>query len=162
MPETVGEEGAYRLLEEIRKGGIIDSAHQPLVLMLMVVTPEDVSKVRFGELTDQAVRTLRLLREAFGVTFKIKEDPAEAATAAAESMTEGRPTLSTKKRRASRRDEDEKDEDEEDDDDRSAGRARNGTQHDGQASTTATTTIGRTLFLSCLGTGYINMSRKIR
>jgi RNA 3'-terminal phosphate cyclase len=159
LPETVGEEGAYRLLEEIRKGGIIDSAHQPLVLMLMVVTPEDVSKVRFGELTDQAVRTLRLLREAFGVTFKIKEDPAEAAAAAAESMTAGRPKLSTKKRRASRRDEDEEEEEEEDND-RAAGRARNGTQHDGQAS--ATSTIGRTLFLSCLGTGYINMSRKIR
>jgi RNA 3'-terminal phosphate cyclase-like protein len=39
----------------------------------MVICPEDVCKVRFGELTDQSVRTLRLLRDAFGTVFKIKE-----------------------------------------------------------------------------------------
>lgn len=71
--------------------------HQPLVLLLMVLTPEDVSKVcaerlhfnsvcpellscfpdiqvRFGALTGQSVLVLRLLRDAFGVTFKVKQD----------------------------------------------------------------------------------------
>ena len=126
LPETVGEEGAYRLLEEIRKGGIIDSFHQPLVLMLMVVTPEDVNKVRFGVLTDQAVRTLRLLRDAFGVTFKIKED-----------LTESIPRTTN----------------------------TNGTGKIGGNSIEeqeSSTEIGKTMFLSCLGTGYVNMSRKIR
>ncbi len=80
----------------------MDSMHQPLVLQLMVLTPEDVSKVinfhhfsfscpfiglilfippsfvakqvRFGTLTAQSVQVLRLLREAFGVTFKIKQE----------------------------------------------------------------------------------------
>ena len=136
-------------------GGVIDRTHQPLILMLMVLTPEDVSKVtnkeeystttfihtyfiqayhnqrythtymyylpyhrygnsiadereqcysvistvvhtyvhtvhtylltgylmlfifqvRFGgQLTPQAVETLRLLKDAFGVVFKIKAD----------------------------------------------------------------------------------------
>ena len=127
LPETVGEEGAYRLLEEIRKGGIIDSFHQPLVLMLMVVTPEDVNKVRFGVLTDQAVRTLRLLRDAFGVTFKIKED-----------LTESIPPTTNDSGKVG---------------------GIGGKSIEGQESSTV---IGNTMFLSCLGTGYVNMSRKIR
>ena len=129
LPETVGEEGAYRLLEEIRKGGIIDSFHQPLVLMLMVVTPEDVNKVRFGVLTDQAVRTLRLLRDAFGVTFKIKEDLAESIPRT--SNTNGNGKVG----------------------------GIGGKSIEEQESSTE---IGKTMFLSCLGTGYVNMSRKIR
>ena len=102
LPEDVGREGAMMLLQEIYKGGVVDSMHQPLVLQLMVLTPEDVSKVcctpflhlcllkclilfslpslhkskqvRFGTLTAQSVQVLRLLREAFGVTFKIKQE----------------------------------------------------------------------------------------
>lgn len=54
-------------------GGVIDSAHQPLLLHLMVLTAEDVSKIRCGPLTPQAVLQLRLLREMYdGLTFKIK------------------------------------------------------------------------------------------
>lgn len=131
LPETVGEEGAYRLLEEIRKGGIIDSFHQPLVLMLMVVTPEDVNKVRFGVLTDQAVRTLRLLRDAFGVTFKIKEDLTESIPPHPTTTTNGSKKVGS----------------------------LGGNSIEEQESSTV---IGNTMFLSCLGTGYVNMSRKIR
>ena len=72
LPETIGQEGALLLLEEISQGGVIDSAHQALVLQLMVVGPEDVSKIRVGELTDTTIMTLQLLRDAFGVVFKIK------------------------------------------------------------------------------------------
>lgn len=133
LPETIGEEGAYRLLEEIRKGGIVDSFHQPLVLMLMVVTPEDVNKVRFGELTDQSIRTLRLLKDAFGVTFKIKDDPAEEER----DGSGGAGRAGGKRSSTSAGDGDD---------------SKNGTE----------TTLGRTMFLSCLGTGYVNMSRKIR
>lgn len=46
LPEDIGRETALQLLEEVWKGGVIDSTHQPLVLMLMVLGPEDVSKVR--------------------------------------------------------------------------------------------------------------------
>lgn len=44
-PEDVGREAASMLLEEIFSGGVIDRAHQSLILQLMVLTPEDVSKV---------------------------------------------------------------------------------------------------------------------
>jgi RNA 3'-terminal phosphate cyclase-like protein len=74
LPEDVGREASLLLLEEIRRGGVIDSSHQCLVLQLMVLGPEDVCKVRFGYLTDQAIMTLRLLKESFGVVFKVKEE----------------------------------------------------------------------------------------
>ena len=42
---------------------------------MMVLGPEDVCKVRFGsELTPQAMATLQLLKDAFGVVFKIKRE----------------------------------------------------------------------------------------
>ena len=102
MPEDIGTTCAHLLLQEIKKGGVIDRNHQPLVLQLMVMGPEDVCKVRFGsELTPQAIKTLQLLRDAFGTIFKIKRD--------------AQPDVGE----------------------------------------------GSTLLLSCLGTGYKNMSRKI-
>eukprot|EP01041_Mallomonas_annulata_P001907 gene1907-3688_t len=42
LPEDIGREGAVHLLEEIRRGGVIDRAHQSLALQLMILGPEDV------------------------------------------------------------------------------------------------------------------------
>lgn len=50
-PEDVGLQAARMLLSEIRKGGCVDSISQTLVLLMMVLGPNDVSKVRVGELT---------------------------------------------------------------------------------------------------------------
>jgi len=50
-PEDIGLQAARMLLSEIRKGGCVDSISQSLVLLMMVLGPNDVSKVRFGELT---------------------------------------------------------------------------------------------------------------
>jgi RNA 3'-terminal phosphate cyclase-like protein len=75
LPEDVGQEGAYLLLDEIKRGGAVDSSHQSLMLQLMIMGPEDVCKVRFGDtITDQATEILRIIHSAFGLTFKIKED----------------------------------------------------------------------------------------
>lgn len=52
--EEVGEEAALRLLEEIRRGGCVDSYSQCLVLLFMVLGPKDVSKIMLGPLTTQA------------------------------------------------------------------------------------------------------------
>jgi RNA 3'-terminal phosphate cyclase-like protein len=72
-PEDIGRDGANKLLAEIERGGVVDSTHQPLVLLLMALGPEDVCKVRLGsDLSVQAIKTLQLVKEAFGVVFKIK------------------------------------------------------------------------------------------
>merc|ERR1711991_1246153 len=77
LPEDIGAQGAYLLLDEIERGGVVDSSHQVLILQLMVMASEDVSKVQFGSvLTDQAIDVLRIFREVFGILFKIKKDTA--------------------------------------------------------------------------------------
>lgn len=74
LPEEIGQRGSALLLEEVRRGGCVDSVGQALVLLLMALGPEDVSRVRVGQLSSHAIQTLRLVREAFGVIFKIRAD----------------------------------------------------------------------------------------
>ena len=75
LPEDLGLTCADGLLEQVRGGGVVDAANQPLVLTLMCLGPEDVSRVRLGdELSDATVGALRLLKEFLGVTFRIETD----------------------------------------------------------------------------------------
>jgi RNA 3'-terminal phosphate cyclase-like protein len=71
VPEDIGKHTATLLLEEIKKGGCVDSVNQYLVFLLMALTPEDVSKVRVGKLNEYAIQYLRHIRDFFGVVFKI-------------------------------------------------------------------------------------------
>lgn len=71
FPEDLGKRGACMLLEEIRRGGCIDTSCQSLALLWMCLTPEDVSRIRLGTLSQYSVETLRLLKRAFDVEFKV-------------------------------------------------------------------------------------------
>ena len=55
LPEDLGTACSELLLEEIARGGCIDSIHQPLAVLLMAFSPEDVSKIRTGPLTTTTV-----------------------------------------------------------------------------------------------------------
>ncbi|KAL6764647.1 RNA 3'-terminal phosphate cyclase domain-containing protein [Haematococcus lacustris] len=74
VPEDVGRLAAQALLEEVQRGGVVDGSHQPLILTLAALGPEEMHEVRLGPLTTQAVRTLRLLRDFAGVTFNIRTE----------------------------------------------------------------------------------------
>lgn len=50
-PEDVASFASRLLLEELSRGGCIDSKHQWLVALLMALGKEDVSKCLFGSLT---------------------------------------------------------------------------------------------------------------
>lgn len=50
-PEDVGVIASKLLLNEIRKGGCVDTTSQWLNLLLMILAPEDVGKIRIGELS---------------------------------------------------------------------------------------------------------------
>jgi len=52
LPESVGETAVKQLLEEIYKGGFVDTCTQSLCLLYMLLCPEDVSKIRLGPLSD--------------------------------------------------------------------------------------------------------------
>jgi RNA 3'-terminal phosphate cyclase-like protein len=73
-PTDVGTRAAERLLDEVSLGGCVDAQHQQLVLMLMALAPDEVSTVRFGNLTESAVTTMTLVEAFFGVTCAIKRD----------------------------------------------------------------------------------------
>ena len=74
LPEEMGKRAAAMLLEEVRKGGVIDTSNQSLALLLMCFTPEDVSRVRLGALSQYTIESLRLFKKAFDVEFKVKPD----------------------------------------------------------------------------------------
>ena len=74
LPEDVGKRAAAMLLEEVRRGGVIDTSCQTLALLLMCLTPEDVSRIRLGSLTQYTIEALRLYKAAFDVEFKVKPD----------------------------------------------------------------------------------------
>jgi RNA 3'-terminal phosphate cyclase-like protein len=74
VPEDIGVRAAHALLEEIQRGGVVDGAHQGLVLTMCALGPEEVNEVRLGPLTPYAVRTMRHLREFFGVQFSVKPE----------------------------------------------------------------------------------------
>ncbi|CAM9740500.1 unnamed protein product [Ectocarpus sp. 12 AP-2014] len=75
LPEDLGNLGSKLILEEIKNGGCVDSSHQSLAMLLMVLCPEDVSRLRIGKLTRYSVTYLRHLRDFFGAYFRLKPDP---------------------------------------------------------------------------------------
>lgn len=54
VPEDVGKQVALQLLQQIEWGGCIDVSKQWFVLLFMVLCPEDISRIRFGKLTDHS------------------------------------------------------------------------------------------------------------
>jgi len=75
LPEDVGRAAAEALCAEVSQGGWVDSSHQGLVLLLMTLCPEDVSRIKIGQLSDYSVGVLRHIRDFFGIKFKITPDP---------------------------------------------------------------------------------------
>ena len=74
MPEDLGKRGAAMLLEEIRRGGCIDTGMQSMAFLWMCLTPEDVSRIRVGTISEYAIESLRLFKRAFDVEFKVAPD----------------------------------------------------------------------------------------
>ncbi|XP_022699788.1 RNA 3'-terminal phosphate cyclase-like protein [Varroa jacobsoni] len=74
IPEDIGKKAAVRLVQEIYRGGCVDTANQSLVLLLMALGPTDISKYQLGPLTPYTIQFLRHLKDFFGITFKIEQD----------------------------------------------------------------------------------------
>eukprot|EP00568_Trieres_chinensis_P006866 CAMPEP_0183300838 /NCGR_PEP_ID=MMETSP0160_2-20130417/7129_1 /TAXON_ID=2839 ORGANISM="Odontella Sinensis, Strain Grunow 1884" /NCGR_SAMPLE_ID=MMETSP0160_2 /ASSEMBLY_ACC=CAM_ASM_000250 /LENGTH=389 /DNA_ID=CAMNT_0025463329 /DNA_START=101 /DNA_END=1270 /DNA_ORIENTATION=- len=74
LPEDLGKRAAAMLLEEIRRGGCIDTSAQTTALLLMCLGPEDAARIRLGTLSPYTVEALRLFKRAFDVEFKIRAD----------------------------------------------------------------------------------------
>uniref|UniRef100_A0AAX7TD01 RNA 3'-terminal phosphate cyclase-like protein n=1 Tax=Astatotilapia calliptera TaxID=8154 RepID=A0AAX7TD01_ASTCA len=72
LPEDLGRNCAKLLLEEIYRGGCVDSSNQSLALLLMTLGQQDVSKVLLGPLSPYTIEFLRHIRDFFQIMFKIE------------------------------------------------------------------------------------------
>jgi len=71
VPEELALQGAHQFLEEIYRGGCVDSTVQSLTLLMMALGPRDVSKVVTGPLSNYTVSTLRHMKDVFQIVFKL-------------------------------------------------------------------------------------------
>ena len=72
VPEDLGQEGAKQLLEEVYRGGCVDSTVQSLGLLMMALGPRDVSRVVTGPLSNYTMAFLRHLKDTFNLMFKLE------------------------------------------------------------------------------------------
>ncbi|CAG9786951.1 unnamed protein product [Diatraea saccharalis] len=72
LPEDLGRECAMSLLDEIARGGAVDSAFQWLLALWMALGQKDVSVCIVGPLSDYTITFLQHLKEFFGVMFKLE------------------------------------------------------------------------------------------
>lgn len=82
VPEELGALVAKQLLHQVLLSGYVDSSCQWVALLLMVLTPRNVSKIVLGRLTPFTIRFIRLLHAFFGTEFKISvvEEPTYLVT----------------------------------------------------------------------------------
>ncbi|CAG9561642.1 unnamed protein product [Danaus chrysippus] len=72
LPEDLGRECAHMLLDEVRRGGAVDSSFQWLLALWMALGQKDVSECVVGPLSDYTIKFLQHLKEFFGVMFKLE------------------------------------------------------------------------------------------
>ncbi|GFO01211.1 RNA 3'-terminal phosphate cyclase-like protein [Plakobranchus ocellatus] len=89
VPEDLGRKAATCLLQEIYRGGCVDSTSQGLACLLMVLGQQDVSKIQTGELTPYSIQFLRHIRDFFQVVFNIKVDKKTTSAARGDGTNEG-------------------------------------------------------------------------
>jgi len=72
LPETMGKRAAMHLLDEITNSGFVDTSNQSLILTLMALTERKVNYLTVGRISTYTIENLRIIREFFGVAFKIQ------------------------------------------------------------------------------------------
>lgn len=72
LPEDLGRECALKLLDEIHRGGAVDSSFQWILALWMALGQKDVSECVVGPLSDYTIKFLQHLKEFFGVMFKLE------------------------------------------------------------------------------------------
>jgi RNA 3'-terminal phosphate cyclase-like protein len=75
-PEELGKLTAARLLEEVDLGGVVDTSHQFIPLLMMSLADEiKPSKVLLGRLTPYTTQLLRDVKHFLGVKFRFEQSP---------------------------------------------------------------------------------------
>ncbi|XP_066916012.1 RNA 3'-terminal phosphate cyclase-like protein [Clytia hemisphaerica] len=85
VPEDLGKTAAMQLLQEVYRGGCVDSMHQSLVLVYMALGQMDVSKVMMGTLTPYTIQMMRHMKDFFNLMYKIDKVRSPQTAAEADS-----------------------------------------------------------------------------
>lgn len=72
VPEDLGKDAANKLLDEIFRGGCVESSFQWLCALYMALGQKDVSKYLTGPFSDYTIHFLQHLRDFFAITFKLE------------------------------------------------------------------------------------------
>lgn len=72
VPEDIGLEAASLLLDEVFRGGCVDSSNQSTAALMMALGQSDISKIVMGELTNYSIHFLRHMKTFLQVTFMIE------------------------------------------------------------------------------------------
>lgn len=72
VPEDLGVMAANKLLEEIYRGGCVDSTFQWMTVLFMALGQKNISKFISGPLSDYTIHFLQHLYEFFAITFKLE------------------------------------------------------------------------------------------
>jgi len=75
--EDVGATVAALLLAEIQRGGCVDSGTSPLCFLLMAFSPEEISRLSIGVVTQAGIKVLREIKRYTGVEMKIEKGEGE-------------------------------------------------------------------------------------
>ncbi|CAH1400134.1 unnamed protein product [Nezara viridula] len=72
VPEDLGKQAAWLLMEEISRGGLVDSSFQGLALIYMAFGQKDVSQMLFGPLSIYGIEMMRHIIAFLNVMFKLE------------------------------------------------------------------------------------------
>ncbi|XP_022248586.1 RNA 3'-terminal phosphate cyclase-like protein [Limulus polyphemus] len=72
IAEDVGKEAAMLLLEEVYRGGYVDSNNQGLACLFMALGQTDVSKILTGPLSPYTMSFLRHMKDFLQIMFKLE------------------------------------------------------------------------------------------
>lgn len=77
LPEDLGALAADKLLEEIYRGGCVDSTFQWLATLYMALGQKNISKMTLGPLSNYTVHFLQHFYQIFAITFKLDNPEVE-------------------------------------------------------------------------------------
>ena len=89
LPEDVGQRAARLLLEEVNRGGAVDSSHQALMVALAACGPAELHRFRLGPLSPSCIRALREIRRFLNVTFLLQPETEHTNTIIASCIGAG-------------------------------------------------------------------------
>ncbi|KFM57814.1 RNA 3'-terminal phosphate cyclase-like protein, partial [Stegodyphus mimosarum] len=77
VPEDIAKQACHNLLEEIYRGGFVDSNNQSLACLFMALGTTDVSKLKTGPLSPYTIQFLRHIEDFCQLRMKLETDQNE-------------------------------------------------------------------------------------